>query len=350
MTSDTRGMNSGATGLVLDPRFREHDTGPGHPERPQRIDALLPLIVDHPDIVRVEPRAAGGDEITLVHGEDHFERVAQTRALRRFAFDSDTPVSGQSFDTACLAVGGVLALVDEVMAGRLRNGFAMVRPPGHHAEPERAMGFCLFNNAAIGAAYLRARHRVERVLIVDWDVHHGNGTQHAFARDPGVLYVSTHRYPFYPGTGALDEIGKGDGAGFTVNIPFPGGVGDAEYLEAFRTVIEPIALEFAPQFVLISAGFDPHRRDPLGGMQVTEAGFAAMARSLIGVAEQVADGRCVAILEGGYDLHAMHDSAAAVLGELCGSGTQPTPVAAPSCARPILDAVRAAQRDFWHFD
>jgi acetoin utilization deacetylase AcuC-like enzyme len=338
------------TGIVLDQRFMQHDTGPGHPERPDRIGVLLPLALDHPEVVRVEPRAAGGDEITLVHGEGHFERVARTRALARFAFDPDTPVSKDSFDTACLAVGGVLALLDEVMAGRLRNGFALVRPPGHHAERERAMGFCLFNNVAIGAAYLRARHHLERVLIVDWDVHHGNGTEHTFARDPGVLYVSTHRYPFYPGTGALDEVGEADGAGYTVNIPFPGGVGDAEYLEAFRTVIEPIALQYAPQLVLISAGFDPHRRDPLGGMQVSEAGFAAMARSLIAVADRVADGRCVAVLEGGYDLHAVHDSAGAVLGELCGVHAQLAPEPASSCARPILDAVRNAQRDFWTFD
>jgi len=251
--------------------------------------------------------------------------------------------------TACLAVGGVLTLLDGVMAGRLRNGFALVRPPGHHAEPERAMGFCLFNNVAIGAAYLRARYHLERILVVDWDVHHGNGTQHAFARDPGVLYVSTHRYPFYPGTGALDEVGDADGAGYTVNIPFPGGVGDAEYLEAFHTVIEPIALQYAPQLVLISAGFDPHRRDPLGGMRVTEAGFAAMARSLIDVAERVAAGRCVAVLEGGYDLNAIRNSAAVVLDELSGAGGPLPPPPAPSCARPILDAVRAAQRHFWKF-
>jgi acetoin utilization deacetylase AcuC-like enzyme len=338
------------TGIVLDQRYMDHDPGPGHPERPERIGVLLSGVLERPEVARVEPRLATADEITLVHGEGHFEQVARTRALPRSAFDADTPVSARSFDTACLAVGGLLALLDEVMAGRLRNGFALVRPPGHHAERERAMGFCLFNNVAIGAAYLRARHGLDRVLIVDWDVHHGNGTQHAFARDPGALYVSLHRYPFYPGTGALDEIGGGDGAGFTVNLPFPGGFGDAEYVEAFRTVIEPIALAYAPQLVLISAGFDPHQRDPLGGMAVSEAGFAAMARSLIGVAEQVAGGRCVAVLEGGYDLRAMRDSTRAVLGELCGERQPPPPKGPPSCARPILDAVRRTQRDFWKFE
>jgi len=338
------------TGIVLDRRYMDHDPGAGHPERPERIGVLAREALEGPGVVRVDPRPATAEDVTLVHGEGHFERVARTRQLSRFAFDADTPVSSRSFDTACLAAGGVLALVDEVMAGRVTNGFALVRPPGHHAERDRAMGFCLFNNVAIGAAYLRARHRLDRVLIVDWDVHHGNGTQHAFGREPGVLYVSTHRYPFYPGTGALDEIGDREGAGFTVNIPFPGGVGDAEYLEAFRTVIEPIAAEYAPQFVLISAGFDPHQRDPLGGMAVSEPGFAAMARSLVEIAETSAGGRCVAVLEGGYDLRALHDSSHAVLDVLRGEPPPPLPPHPPSCARPILDAVREVQRPFWHFD
>lgn len=335
------------TGIVLDQRYMAHDTGAGHPERPERIGVLLPSLLDEPDVAHVQPRLAGGEEITLVHDEGHFASVARTGNVAHSAFDADTPVSQRSFETACLAVGGLLSLIDEVMGGRLRNGFALVRPPGHHAERQRAMGFCLFNNVAIGAAYARARYGLERVLIMDWDVHHGNGTQHAFSRDPGVLYMSTHRYPFYPGTGALDEIGTGDGAGFTVNIPFPGGFGDAEYLDAFESLIAPIALQYAPQLVLISAGFDPHRRDPLGGMEVTEHGFAAMARALLEVAERVCEGRCVAVLEGGYDLHAMRDSATAVLHELCGRPAPDPPPLPPSCAGPILDAVRRQQRDFW---
>ncbi len=338
-----------STGIVIDQRYMEHDTGSGHPERPERIGVFLPAALDRPGVVRIAPRPASGDEITLVHGEGHYEQVARTRALSLFAFDADPPVSARSFVTACLAVGGLLALLDEVVAGRLRNGFALVRPPGHHAERDRAMGFCLFNNVAVGAAYLRARHGLERVLIGDGDVQHGNGTLHAFAGDPRVLYVSTHRYPFYPGTGAIDEVGHGDGTGYTVNIPFPGGFGDAEYIEAFRTVVEPIALQYAPQLVLISAGFDPHRRDPLGGMEVTERGFAAMARSLTGVADTVAGGRCVAVLEGGYDLQAMRDSAGVVLDELCGVRAESAAALPPSAARPILDAVRREQRDFWKF-
>jgi acetoin utilization deacetylase AcuC-like enzyme len=338
-----------STGVVLDERYMQHDPGRGHPERPDRIGVLLPSVLAEPGVVRLEPRAATAEEIMLVHDERHFAAVAHTRGMSRYAFDADTPVSERSFDTACLAAGGLLAVIDAVMAGELRNGFALVRPPGHHAERDRAMGFCLFNNVAIGAAYARQRYGLERVLVMDWDVHHGNGTQHSFARDPGVLYLSTHRYPFYPGTGALDEIGAGAGAGFTVNLPFPGGFGDAEYAEAFETVVEPIARQYAPQIILISAGFDPHRRDPLGGMEVTERGFAAMARSLLHVADEVAGGRCVAVLEGGYDLVAMRDSTCAVVREFCGRRSDDRPPLPPSTATPILDAVRRVQRDFWEF-
>ena len=336
------------TGIVVDARYMAHDTGPGHPERAERIGALLPAMSERPDVVRVAPRLATGDDVVLVHGEGHFERVARTAGRAHDAFDADTPVSAKSFETACLAAGGVLALLDEVMAGRLRNGFAMVRPPGHHAERDRAMGFCLFNNIAIGAAHLRARHGLERVMVMDWDVHHGNGTQHSFSRDPGVLFVSTHRFPFYPGTGALDEDGEGDGRGFTVNLPFPGGFGDAEYREAFHAVVAPLALQYEPQLILVSAGFDPHRRDPLGGMGVTEAGFAAMATALREVAERVCDGRLVAVLEGGYDLRATRDSTEAVLDVLCGRAVAPPPPAAPSHAGPLIAAVKRQHGDQWH--
>jgi acetoin utilization deacetylase AcuC-like enzyme len=334
------------TGVVLDARYMAHDTGHGHPERAERIGALLPAIGGRPDVVHVPPRAATGDDVVLVHGEGHFERVSRS-AGRSGAFDADTPVSPHSFATACLAAGGVLAVCDEVMAGRLRNGFALVRPPGHHAERERAMGFCLFNNVAIAAAHLRARHGLERVMVIDWDVHHGNGTQHSFAREPGVLFVSTHRWPFYPGTGGIDEVGSGEGKGFTVNLPFPGGFGDAEYLAAFHAVVAPLALEYEPQAILVSAGFDPHRRDPLGGMAVTEHGFAGMAAELARVAERVCDGRLVAVLEGGYDLRGTRDSVEAVLDVLCGRARAPAPELPPSNAGPILEAVKRQHGDHW---
>jgi len=334
------------TGIVVDPRFLGHDTGAGHPERAERIAVLLPALAARPDVVRVAPRPATVEEITRVHGAAHYEAVARS-AGRHGAFDADTPVSPQSFETACLAAGGVLALIDEVMAGRLRNGFAFVRPPGHHAEPDRAMGFCLFNNVAIGAAHLRARHGLDRVMVVDWDVHHGNGTQAAFAREPGVLFVSAHRWPFYPGTGALDEIGSRDGRGYTINLPLPGGVGDAEYLDAFRAVVAPLALEYAPEAILISAGFDPHHRDPLGGMAVSEAGFAGMAQALVDAAAQVCGGRVVAVLEGGYDLRGTRDSAEAVLDVLSGRVRPAAPPLPPSSAGPILAAVKRRHGELW---
>jgi acetoin utilization deacetylase AcuC-like enzyme len=335
------------TGIVLDPRYMEHDTGYGHPERPERIGVLLRTVLARPGLRQLAPRFATAEELLLVHDEAHFARVARTQDLSGYSFDADTPVSARSFETACLAAGGLLSLLDEVMAARLRNGFAFVRPPGHHAERGRAMGFCLFNNAAVGAAYLRRSHGLQRVLVMDWDVHHGNGTQHVFESEPGVLYVSTHRYPFYPGTGAADEVGEGEGRGFTVNVPLPGGCADAEYVDAFRRIIEPIAALYEPEFVLISAGFDPHLHDPLGGMGVTEAGFAAMARSLLRVAEETAGGRCVAVLEGGYDLEAIRDCSARVLDELRGDSSAPVASDSGSRAGPLLDALRRLQSQYW---
>jgi acetoin utilization deacetylase AcuC-like enzyme len=336
------------TGVVIDPRYQEHDTGSGHPECAERIAVLLPL-VDAPSAgyTPVEARPASGDELALVHDGAYVEEVAATQHKSWFAFDADTPTSARSYEVSRLAAGGFLALLDAVMAGRVDNGFAFVRPPGHHAERQRAMGFCLFNNVAVGAEYLRRRHGLRRILIVDWDLHHGNGTQHMFERDPEILYVSTHQYPYYPGTGALQEVGQGDGEGRTVNLAFPAGCGDAEYHEAFARIVEPIAHQFAPQFVLISAGFDAHARDPLGGMQVTESGFQTMTRLLLEVAKAHAGGRCAAILEGGYDLTAMRSSAQAVLAEMRHAGTAP-PVPAPSSrARPLLDEITDIQKRYW---
>lgn len=336
------------TGFVLDERYMLHDTGMGHPERPQRIEVLLGAVEERPQRRRVAPRTASGDEITLVHDERHFAAVSRTRGATRLAFDADTPVSADSFDAACLAAGGLLALIDEVMAGNIDNGFAMVRPPGHHAERSQAMGFCLFNNVAVGAAYLRQRYGLGRVLVMDWDVHHGNGTQHSFYRDPGVMFISTHRYPFYPGTGALGEVGGGEGAGFTVNIPLPAGYGDAEYADVFDALVVPLAELYEPEFVLISAGFDAHARDPLGGMRVSESGFSRMAQALLGVAQRFAGGRCVAVLEGGYDLQAMRNSTLAVLDEMNGIRHDASFESHPSNrAADVVSAVRRRHAEYW---
>lgn len=336
-------------GVIEDSRFREHRAPSGHPERPERLTAVHEAIAERADaLLRRTPRAAEDDELLRVHDRAHLEHVKAAVARAPARLDADTYVSAESLAVARLAAGSAVDLALDVASGALRSGFAAVRPPGHHAEPDRAMGFCLFNNVAVAARALQQQAGMSRILIVDWDVHHGNGTQHSFSREPGVLFVSTHRWPFYPGTGALDEDGEGDGRGFTVNLPFPGGFGDAEYAEAFDAVVAPLALEYEPQLILISAGFDPHRRDPLGGMAVSEAGFAAMARSLCAVAERVCDGRVVAVLEGGYDLRATRDSAEAVLDVLCGRVVPPPPPAAPSHAGPLIEAVKRQHGDQWH--
>lgn len=335
------------TGVVIDPRYLQHDTGHGHPERPQRIAALLDVVDSVSDRVRrIEPRLADGEELALVHDGAYVDEVAATRLRDWHSFDPDTPAGPLSYETARLAAGGLLALLDSIMDGSHRNGFAFVRPPGHHAERERAMGFCLFNNVAVGAAYLRRRYGLGRILILDWDLHHGNGTQHMFEQDPEVLFVSTHQYPFYPGTGGLDESGRRDGTGFTINLPLPAGCSDAEYLEVFDRVVLPIAHAYEPEMVLISAGFDAHVRDPLGGMHVTEAGFAAMADRALEIAAAHAGGRCAAILEGGYDLSAICTSAQSVLARFAGDEA-PLPATGPSRIEPLTERFRQHHGRYW---
>jgi acetoin utilization deacetylase AcuC-like enzyme len=336
------------TGIVTDASFLAHDTGKRHPERPERLRAIDELLETgvRGDLTPVPARDATTEELVRVHAAEHVQMVAATARLSRFAFDADTPASSGSFAAARRAAGGVLALVDAVMEQRVMNGFAFVRPPGHHAERDRAMGFCLFNNVAVAAAHLRAAHGLERVLVVDWDVHHGNGTQHSFYRDPGVLFVSSHQYPFYPGTGAADEVGAGEGEGFTLNLPFAAGYGDSQYVQAFLDIVEPVARRFSPQFILISAGFDAHRRDPLAGMEVSEEGFAALARLLLRTARELCGDRLVAVLEGGYDLEGLRASVAAVLREMAGDHLR-DPVSPPPGAKPDLRQSLEIARHYW---
>lgn len=335
------------TGIVLDSRYQEHYTGRNHPERAARIATLLSPIAQYqrPGIKRFAPRLATPEEIAFVHEPSHIDRVAATAEQNFFAFDADTPVSAQSYAIALLATGGLLTLLEAIMTRDIDNGFALVRPPGHHAERNRAMGFCLFNSVAIGAQYLRKKLGLKRILVMDWDVHHGNGTQHSFYDDPGVLYISTHQYPYYPGTGAVEEVGRGQGEGYTVNLPLPAGCGDTEYQELFQQVIDPICHQFDPEFVLISAGFDAHARDPLGGMQVTEEGFGTMARVLLRIARDHAQGRCAAILEGGYDLEGLQKSVLHVLDEMSGDTlVADLPQLAP---RGVSALAREIQRQYW---
>src|SRR5262245_37091874 len=333
---------AGGTGIVLDPRMLAHDPGFGHPERPDRLRVLLDRFGEAGDLVHLGARAATEEEIARVHAPELLMLAAATARRPRTLLDADTATSPGSYDAARLAAGAVLTLCEAILAGEVANGFALVRPPGHHAERDRAMGFCLFNNVAIAAAWLR-RHGVGRVAIVDWDLHHGNGTQHVFEHDPDVLYVSTHQYPYYPGTGAAEEVGRGAGAGRTLNLPFPAGFGDAEYAHAFSEVVLPILRQFAPDFVLVSAGFDADHRDPLGGMAVTPAGFTAMARACVDLAGECAGGRIAAVLEGGYDLDAIGEGVDVTLAAMRGAERVPRPATGNAGrAERVLARVRAA--------
>ncbi|MCP3904280.1 MAG: histone deacetylase [Planctomycetes bacterium] len=300
--------------LVTDDRMLEHDSGLTHPECPRRLAALLEALRAQPrdDVVWGEPAAVTEADLLAVHTPEH---VARIEALRGSSakLDWDTGVSPGSVDAAHLAAGCAIEAVRSVFGGETRRAFALVRPPGHHAESGRAMGFCLYNNIAIAARYATRNLGVERVLIVDWDVHHGNGTQEIFDADADVLFVSSHQSPLYPGTGAIDERGKGAGLGYTVNLPVPAGTDDETMIALYRDVVPPVAARFAPDLVLVSAGFDAHRDDPLGGLEVTTKGFGALCGIVRDVADRFADGRLVLVLEGGYDVEALVDSTFACL-------------------------------------
>jgi acetoin utilization deacetylase AcuC-like enzyme len=336
--------------VVIDREYLKHLPGDSHPERPERIQVLIDLAgdLDQRKFQLTPPKPASRADVEKTHGVDHVRLVESTSAVNRFALDGDTITCRDSFGVSLLAVGGFLTLLDAIAAKESPNGFALVRPPGHHALRNRAMGFCLFNSMAIGAEYLKRAYGAKKILIMDWDVHHGNGTQDAFYDDPSVLFISTHQFPFYPGSGAMNEIGTGAGAGYTINVPLPAGCADAEYLQVFQDIVVPAATKFQPEWILVSAGFDPHRRDPLGGMGLTEQGFGAMARSLLALANQVADGRIAFLLEGGYDLAGLRNSVAAVLAEL--QETRPQPVArmplAESKIEPLISRILQVHENY----
>jgi acetoin utilization deacetylase AcuC-like enzyme len=337
--------------LVSSDRFGHHLTPPGHPERPERaqvLDAVATAWRKGGGEV-APPRLATREELTAVHDADYVDDVAAT-AGRATMLDPDTFTSPESSELARLAAGAVLVGIAHTLAER-GPALALVRPPGHHAERKKAMGFCLFNNVAIGAAYARARG-VARVAIIDFDVHHGNGTQGTFYRDPSVLYVSTHQFPFYPGTGAASEVGHGDARGRTVNVPLAAGATDADYHHVFTRVIEPVLAEFQPGLILVSAGYDADARDPLAQMRVSTAGFRSMVASLWRSAASLCQGRLVAVTEGGYNLEALGaglDATVEVLSSPAGAGSAPTPepvAPGPRGERAVADALDA-QKPFW---
>jgi acetoin utilization deacetylase AcuC-like enzyme len=308
------------TGIVRDDRYLEHMMDPGHPESPERLRVIYQMLEEEEmkDIVKsVTPRAATREELEMVHSSKYIDLIASTAGKPYYRLDMDTSTCARSYEAALYAAGGLLELIKAVVEGNLNNGFALVRPPGHHAERDHAMGFCLFNNIAVGAHYAIKNFLLEKILIVDWDVHHGNGTQNSFYEDPRVLYFSTHRYGFfYPGTGAATEVGKGKGQGFNVNVPLSTGGSDADYGNIYEKILRPIALEYQPQLILVSAGFDIHYDDPLGGMEVTEKGFARMTQILMEIVGGTAQGKVVITLEGGYDVSGQSRSVKAVLKEL----------------------------------
>ncbi len=297
--------------ILKDDRCIDHLTTPGHPESPQRLKSIYGMLKgdDIKDCFEeIEPRSATKDEIGWNHASEYIEMIEKTRGKSFTSLDGDTNTSAGSWEAAGLAVGTVLDGIDVIMEGKADNGFALVRPPGHHAESSRAMGFCLFNNIAVGAHYLLKKHGLKKVFIIDWDIHHGNGTQNSFYNRSDVFYFSTHQYPYYPGTGAADETGAGEGLGYTLNVPLSGGQGDDEYLKIFEDILGPAISQFGPEFILVSAGYDTYLSDPLGTMKVTENGFYRMTEFLKKAASEECNDRLFLALEGGYHIEGIAES------------------------------------------
>jgi histone deacetylase 6 len=334
------------TGLVYDDRFLLHRAAYDHPEHPGRLSAIWSRLQADGLAARcrgIPAREATHEELRAIHTDEHIDRVETTARREHAQLDPDTYTSRDSVEAARLAAGGLVDLTRDVLSGALSNGFALVRPPGHHAEADRAMGFCLFNNVAVAAESAR-RAGVARVLIVDWDLHHGNGTQHSFEEDPDVLYFSTHQYPFYPGTGSIGEVGRGAARGRTVNVPWPAGMGDAEHLAAFDRILLPLARRFEPGLVRVSGGFDAAAGDLLGGMRLSADGYAAMTARLL----EIAGGKVVLALEGGYNLDAIAAAAAAATRVLLGENPPARDCGPPNrVAERVLGEAVEIHRPFW---
>ncbi len=342
------------TGIVKDKRYIDHRTGDFHPESHKRLEIIYDMLND-PDMMDiytdVPVREATEEELLYIHSKDYISMVAATAGKPYSYLDADTQTSPGSYQAALLAAGGLCNAIKMVKEGEINNAFALVRPPGHHAERNRGMGFCIFNNVAIGAIYAQKGLDLNRILIADWDLHHGNSTQHCFEDDPSILYFSTHQYPYYPGSGSFQEVGRGKGEGYTVNVPLSTGYGDAEYIAIYQEILQPIAMEFKPDLVLVSVGFDIYEGDPLGGMSVTPDGFAGLTRTLMEIASSSCDGKIVLTLEGGYNLQGLRDSVKSVLKELRGESTIKDQDWSGKEDRrilnPVLDKAKSIQSGYW---
>ena len=342
------------TGIIQDPIFLEHIKGFHHVESPQRLEVIYEALGDTfcGRLETIIPRPATRQELGYIHTADYIDRVASTAGKAYVSLDPDTQTSPKSYEAAIMAAGGLFALVDALMAGKIDNGFALTRPPGHHAEANRAMGFCLFNNVALAAEHARVCYGLENILIVDWDLHHGNGTQHSFWNNKQVLYFSTHQSPYYPGTGALNEVGGKTAQGYTVNCPLSSCYQDEDFAQIFERVLFPIGRQFKPDLILVSAGFDTYYQDPLGAQQVTPRGFARMTEILLRLAKEVCQDRLLLTLEGGYHLEGLRLSVSAVLKELLGESILSLEHQHPDNRPdlPIVEKIWSIQKHFWKKD
>lgn len=354
-TFTLRKMNR-ATGFVFHEDYLRHDTG-AHPERAERLIYTMRKLEEcgiTKKVKRILPVRASREQVEYVHADTYVKRVEAICGRGGGTLDLDTPLCSDTYDTALLAAGGAIKAVADVMGAsdNLKHVFALIRPPGHHAYSNKGMGFCIFNNVAIAAEHLKREYGLKRILIVDWDVHHGNGTQDIFFEDPSVLYFSTHQYPHYPGTGWIDEVGSGEGRGFTVNVPLPAGTDDAGYLYALNSILVPIAMEFSPEFVLVSAGFDAHAADPLASMNVTSSGFGLFTNLILEVARKKSKGRVVMALEGGYNLDALAESILCVLKALVSNGEgwlekEGEKTSGIERVRKRVEEIKVVQREYW---
>lgn len=322
--------------------------GAYHVESPARVEVINRMVAEDPPapLLSIEPRPATREELLPIHERGYLDLLESTAGRDSVFLDSDATAGPKTYETALLAAGGFLRSLELIMEGKVRGAFAAVRPPGHHAEASQAMGFCFLNNVAVGAEFLVREYGLRRILVVDWDLHHGNGTEHAFYSRRDVLYFSTHQVPLYPGSGPVRDMGHGEGLGYNLNVPLMAGKGDDDYLYAFTKILAPVAERFEPEFILVSAGFDIGAGDPLGGMSVTSRGFGMMAGALRAMAERSAGGRLAFVLEGGYNLETLRDGVREVLASLAApdSPTLPEPAVSETTRVELGYALRAFRK------